>query len=167
MNLINLVKEICNLHSRFIFKSVDEVIEPMKDLRKVNQIKHYYELVKNKYSIFRENIKNIISEDSISIFDKIKNNFELIGNQLSSYPLNFCHGDYKSPNIFYKTNGDIIILDWHYIHLGKGVSDLVFLLVESVDFDINTCNSIRQLYYKLYSEKNKYYSLSQLNMNLI
>ena len=84
----------------------------------------------------------------------------MIGNELSSYPLNFCHGDYKSPNIFYKEN-EIVILDWQYIHLGKGVSDLVFLLVESIDFDINLCNTIINLYYKLYSEKNPSYKFEQ------
>ena len=164
-NNINLlfivIKELCNMHLRFKFETPNEVIKSMKGLSTVKEITHYYELVKVRYSKFRENMKFILTNDSLAIFDKIKANFEFIGNELSLYPLNFCHGDYKSPNIFYKEDNEIVILDWQYIHLGKGVSDLVFLLVESIDFDENLCNTIRHLYYKLYSETNSSYSYNQ------
>lgn len=158
--LFIVIKELCNMHLRFKFENSNEVIQSMKNLCKVNEITHYYELIDTRYSKFKENIKNVLTNENITIFDKIKDNFEFISNKLSSYPLNFCHGDYKSPNIFYKEN-KIIILDWQYIHLGKGVSDLVFLLVESIDFNINLCNTIRHFYYKLYSENNSSYSFSQ------
>ena len=111
-------------------------------------------------------MKYILTNDSLAIFDKIKSNFEFIGNDLSVYLLNFCYGDYKSPNVFYKENYEIVILDWQYIHLGKGFSDLVFLLVESIDFDENLCNTIRHLYYKLYSETYPSYSYNQYEFNL-
>lgn len=58
---------------------------------------------------------------------------------------------------FYKEDNEIVILDWQYIHLGKGVSDLVFLLVESIDFDENLCNIIRHLYLEAISS----YSFNQ------
>jgi len=41
----------------------------------------------------------------------------------------------KNPNIFYKNNVEPYFLDWQYIHLNKGISDIVFLLVESTNFD--------------------------------
>lgn len=160
-NLFTVIKEICSLHLRFNFETSNKVIESMKGLKTVKEITHYYELVKVRYFKFRENVKYILTNDSLAIFDKIKSNFEFIGNELSLYPLSFCHGDYKSPNIFYKEDNEIVILDWQYIHLGKGVSDLVFLLVESIDFDENLCNTIRNLYYKLYSENNSSYSYTQ------
>ena len=122
---------------------------------------YYSKLIKTRYSKFRDNVEYILSKDSLEIFDKIKSNFEFIGNELSIYPLSFCHGDYKSPNIFYKDNNEIIILDWQYIHLGKGVSDLVFLLVESIDFDEILCNTVKQLYYNLYFESDPSYNYNQ------
>ena len=159
--LFIVIKELCNMHLRFKFETSNEVIESMKDLSRVKEINHYFDLVKMRYAKFRENIKLILTNDSLEIFDKIKCNYEFIGNELSLYPLNFCHGDYKSPNIFYKENNEIVILDWQYIHLGKGVSDLVFLLVESIDFNKDLCNTIRHIYYKLYSESNPSYSFEQ------
>ena len=161
VKLFAVIKALCGMHLRFKFENSNEVIASMKGLCTVNNIDHYYELVKVRYLKFRNNMQHILTDDSIVIFDKIKDNFEFIGNELSLYPLNFCHGDYKSPNIFYKENGEIIILDWQYIHLGKGVSDLVFLLVESIDFNIDLCNTIRHLYYKLYSDVNSSYSFKQ------
>jgi len=159
--LFIVIKELCNMHLRFKFETSNDVIEQMKGLSTVKEITHYYELVKVRYLKFRENVKYILTNDSLAIFDKIKSNFELIGNELSLYPLSFCHGDYKSPNIFYKEDNEIVILDWQYIHLGKGVSDLVFLLVESIDYDETLCNTIRELYYKLYSETDPSYSYKQ------
>lgn len=88
------------MHLRFKFETSNEVMESMKGLSTVKEITHYYELVKVRYSKFRENVKFILTNDSLTIFDKIKSNFEFIGDELSLYPLNFCHGDYKSPNIF-------------------------------------------------------------------
>ena len=156
-----VINEICNMHIRFCFCSSKEIINSMMDLKKVNEIEHYYNLVKERYPKFQSNMKNLLDEKSLVIFDKIKDNFETIGNELSKFPLNFCHGDYKSPNIFYKNDDTILILDWQYIHLGKGVSDLVFLLVESVDFDEKLCDTLKYLYYKLYSEKYPKYEYHQ------
>ena len=68
---------------------------------------------------------------------------------LSTYPLSLCHGDLKSPNIFYKNNLIPYYLDWQYVHLNKGVSDIIFLLVESLDFDEMTTEIIIKYYYKL------------------
>ena len=56
---------------------------------------------------------------------------------LSSFPLSLCNGDLKSPNIFYKDFLEPYFLDWQYTHMGKGISDIVFLLVESINFDIS------------------------------
>ena len=58
----------------------------------------------------------------------------------------------KSPNIFYKNDTEPIFLDWQYIHLNKGVSDIVFMLVESIEFDIITVELVVIFYYKLQNE---------------
>ena len=69
-----------------------------------------------------------------------------------SFPLNFCHGDLKSPNIYYKeefnTTITPIFLDWQYIHLNKGISDIVFLLVESTNYNEELIDIIIKYYYK-------------------
>ena len=88
------------------------------------------------------NYYNILIKDSeyldnsfIKVFDNIKDNFHKINEEPSTFPLSLYHGDLKSPNIFYKENKEPYFLDFQYINLNKGISDIIFLLIESVDFD--------------------------------
>jgi thiamine kinase-like enzyme len=80
-------------------------------------------------------------------------NFLSIQNQLSDKNLTFCHGDVKSPNIFYKKTStpddyEPVFIDWQYIALGKGVQDLVFFMIESFDIQkIKTYKNIFKDYY--------------------
>ena len=46
-------------------------------------------------------------------------------------------------------------MDWQYIHLNKGISDVVFLLVESIDFDKITVEIVINYYYKLLNNYQK------------
>jgi thiamine kinase-like enzyme len=94
-----------------------------------------------------------LTPDEMAKLTYIYDNLDRIYDEVSEYPLNFCHGDLKSPNIFYKNNYEPIFLDWQYIHLNKGISDIVFLLVESVDFDPITVEVVLNYYYKLHNEK--------------
>ena len=60
-------------------------------------------------------------------------NFKSIQYQLSQPPLCLIHGDFKIPNMA-KKDGIYYFLDWQYISLGKGIQDIVFLMVESADY---------------------------------
>ena len=126
----------------------------MKKLKKINENNFFKELIKNRYELFKNNIKYILDDNEKKILEKIYNNIDKIFEEASQYPLNFCHGDLKSPNIFYKNNIEPIFLDWQYIHLNKGISDIVFLLVESIDFDSKTVEIVLDFYYKIYNENN-------------
>ena len=70
-------------------------------------------------------------------------------NDLSSFPLSFCHGDLKSPNIFYENNINPIFLDFQYINFSKGITDIIFLLVESIDFDEDLYYNVIEYYYNI------------------
>ena len=48
-----------------------------------------------------------------------------------------------------------IFLDWQYIHLNKGISDIAFLLVESIDFDKISVEIVINYYYKLLNNYQK------------
>ena len=152
--LLNVVKSIYNIHNIFHFESYEDIIPEMKKLKKVNEINYFKELIKSRYNLFKNNIKYILDDNEKNILEKIYNNIDKIFEEASQYPLNFCHGDLKSPNIFYKNNIEPIFLDWQYIHLNKGISDIVFLLVESIEFDSKTVEIVLDFYYKLYNENN-------------
>ena len=127
------------------------------NIKKINEILYYNELIQDKYLIFKSKNFKFLKENNIKIMDFIYNNFKKINDKLSKFPLNICHGDLKSPNIFYHNYKEPYFLDWQYIHLNKGVSDIIFLLVESVNFDINITNIVINYYYRLLIENNIIY----------
>eukprot|EP00392_Amoebophrya_sp_AT5.2_P013954 g14087.t1 len=46
-----------------------------------------------------------------------------------------------------------VLCDWQYIHLNKGVSDIAFLLVESIRFDPFLVDLAVHFYYQLWAQK--------------
>lgn len=150
--LLNVVKHIHDIHNTFYFEKNDDIIPNMKCLKKINQISYFKELINTRYEIFENNVKYILNNNEKNIIKKIYTNIDKIYDEASCFPLSFCHGDLKSPNIFYKNNTEPIFLDWQYIHLNKGVSDIVFMLVESIEFDITTVEMVVNFYYKLLHE---------------
>tara|TARA_B100000035_G_scaffold298049_1_gene291405 strand:+ start:1862 stop:3568 length:1707 start_codon:yes stop_codon:yes gene_type:complete len=150
--LLNVVNSIHNVHKTFYFESNDDIIPTMKSLKKINEISYFKNLIHERYKIFENNVKHILNDNEKIIINKIYNNIDKIFDEASCLPLCFCHGDLKSPNIFYKNNSEPILLDWQYIHLNKGVSDIVFLLIESVEFDKTNVDLVVNFYYKLQNE---------------
>lgn len=151
--LLNVVTHIFNIHDTFYFKDEKSLILVMKELKKPNQILYYKELIHNRFDKFIQKVSLLLNKNEINILKNIYNNLDKIYDESSSFPLSFCHGDLKSPNIFYKNNEIPIFLDWQYIQLNKGVSDIVFLLIESIEFDEITVNLVLNYYYKLIKEK--------------
>lgn len=150
--LLELVDNIYNVHSKFYFESEKQLTESIKNLKKIDEINYYKELIDERFDTFIKKNKLFLSKKEENIVINIKNNFEKIQYLLSCYPLSLCHGDLKSPNIFYKEDRHPIFLDWQYIHLNKGVSDIVFLLVESLNFNEITTNIVEKYYYKKYKD---------------
>jgi thiamine kinase-like enzyme len=143
------------MHNLFYFNSENSLPELFKSLKKVNQITYYKLLINERFEKFLEKNNKFLYENDIKYLNYIFNNFDNIINKSSQFPLSFCHGDLKSPNIFYKNNEDPYFLDWQYIHLNKGISDIAFLLVESIDFDKVTVEIVINYYYKLLSNTQK------------
>ena len=151
--LLNVVNSIFDLHSKFYFTSEYDIGPAIKPLKTVNKISYYKELIVKRFDIFLKNTHELLSENERKIVSNIYANIDTIFYSVSQYPLSLCHGDLKSPNIFYKNNRDPILLDWQYVHLNKSVSDIAFLLVESVEFDKLTTDIVVNYYYKLHKEK--------------
>ena len=153
--LLKVVYKIFQMHNKYYFETEKKILKSMKPLLKINQIKYYNILVKNRFDKFMKKNKVILCDNEQRILNNINVNFDNILDKASSFPLSFCHGDLKSPNIFYKDNNEPYFLDWQYIHLNKGISDITFLLVESIDFDPFIVDIVIKYYYKLMSETRK------------
>ena len=146
----------------FISNSQDSVVACMAELDTMSTVSYYQTLVQERFPRFLEKITFFVSDHEKKIFCLIKENYSRILGRLSEYPLSFCHGDFKSPNIYFiqpnRNSWKTYILDWQYIHLNKGVADIAFLLIESLKFDPLISNMVISYYYKLHHEKRGFYT---------
>ena len=142
---LKIIDNLAKLHAHFWNKKLD--IQTNKDY-------DWKEFIQQKWEIFK--VKWDVSEKMKLVGDDIVTNFEKIQENLSDKNLTLCHGDVKSPNIFYDDQNNPYFIDWQYIILGKGVQDLVFFMIES--FEPQTINK----YFKLFTE---YYYIKLLSYN--
>jgi hypothetical protein len=159
--LYHMVRETFALHKEYYFTSPSEATaafgqEVFDSLVLANGITYYQELVTNRFDKFLAQNTDL-SEEHKRLIVAIHDNYAKIMDGLSTYPLSLCHGDVKSPNTFYKKDDSPIgytpyYLDWQYIHLNKGVSDIAFLLIESVAFDEAIVCQAVEVYWRLHKE---------------
>ena len=170
LNLLNVVAEIAKMHTMYYFKTESEVPLNMRNVITMNDLVFFKQLLNERFNIFIEKNRLVLKDSEIEIMHKCFQNYEKNIIQTSTFPLSFCHGDLKSANIFYR-NGDNnnnnsnnsnnnkacqpYFLDWQYIQLNKGVSDITFLLVESIKFDKLKVELVLYYYYSLIKESRK------------
>ena len=83
--VVTVIKELIKIHTRFVFKTNDRVINSMKSLCKINEIDYYFTLVDERYNKFKNNIKKMTDDNTLKIFDEIKKNYKQIGDYLSTF----------------------------------------------------------------------------------
>lgn len=92
------------------------------------------QFINEKWTYFTQKWERILSNKQISLGERICKNYAKIQKWMSTGHLFLCHGDVKSPNIFiHKKTKKPVFIDWQYIIFGKGVADIVFLMIESLD----------------------------------
>lgn len=155
---LDVIESLAKLHSKFWNKDLQK---NFKDLKKHNDSifnPKWDQFIKSKFNKFKGKWKNILSIEQINKAQNIVDNFQNIQNSLSENNLTLCHGDVKSPNIFYKYNGttyEPYFIDWQYLSIGKGVQDLVFFMIESFEIDIiNKYKNIFKDYYYVKLQEN-------------
>jgi HAD superfamily hydrolase (TIGR01509 family) len=147
---LSVVDSIACLHAKFWNKNL---VSKFNGLRRNNTRRfNWVQFITDRADIFKDKWRLALSKNDIDIVDTIVSRFADIQNELSEGYLTLCHGDVKSPNIFYSIENEVYkpyFLDWQYIVEGKGVQDLVFFMIES--FSVETL----PLYFPLL--KNYYY----------
>lgn len=147
--LINVVDAISKMHMQNYFQDADELPEYLKEVKTIKKCTYYDTLVKERFDKFIETNKQYFSESIKNLFYTIYGKYNDMIDETSLYPLSLCHGDLKSPNIFYENDEIPWFLDFQYINLNKGVSDIIFLLIESVEFDAKLYDHIIEYYYDI------------------
>lgn len=160
--LMKVIEIASTMHNTYIFDKQEDIPDQFKNLKTVKEITHYSTLVKSNFNTFIKTRAPLLSDIDSKTLTNIYNNFDTIINLSSMFPLSFCHGDLKSPNIYYPTDNEPIILDWQYIHLNKGISDIAFLLVESADYDSHITTCALNYYYLLMQTKCPYQTFDKM-----
>lgn len=132
-----VVEKMAIFHSHFWNKDIKMAFPELKKHNDPLFNPEWSNFINDKWLLFINNWKNVLTHKQIEIAEHIKNNFQNVQDSLSSNNLTIIHGDVKSPNIFYNSdnNYEPVFLDWQYVSIGKGVQDLVFFLIESFDID--------------------------------
>jgi len=148
---LKIIDSLSLLHSHFWDKNTDT----FKFLKKNNDKlfnPYWNEFISSRWSIFKSKWYHILTGPQLLKGEYIVKHFLKIQEELSDKNLTLCHGDVKSPNIFYKilenNNYEPYFIDWQYIVLGKGVQDLVFFMIES--FDISKMKIYNNLFKEYY-----------------
>lgn len=151
---LKIIERLAELHSKFWNKDLQK---NFKELKKHNDDMFnpkWGNFIKDKWPRFKEKWNSILTVEQIEKAEHIVNDFQNIQNNLSNKNLTLCHGDVKSPNIFYEkidNNYEPYFIDWQYISIGKGVQDLVFFMIES--FEIEKINNYKNIFKDYYYVK--------------
>ena len=167
---LKIIEKMAKLHAKFWNKCLEKKYPELKKHNDPLFCPVWQEFIIEKYPIFIDNWKNILTEAQIEMAEKIVHNFDKIQERLSNNNLTIIHGDIKSPNIFYDTqnNYEPYFLDWQYIANGKGVQDFIFFLIESFDIDkIKMIYPIfKHYYYMKLMEHGVQYSFSEYEQDI-
>jgi beta-phosphoglucomutase-like phosphatase (HAD superfamily) len=136
---LKIIEKCALLHSYFWNKELNIIFPGL--IKNNNSLFNpsWTNYVTNNWNLFKSKWNHILNDRQLLLGSKIVENFSSIQEKLSIDNLTLCHGDVKSPNIFYKKiNEDNYIpyfIDWQYISHGKGIQDIVFLMIESFDIE--------------------------------
>jgi len=151
---LSVIDSIARMHAKFWNKNL---VSKFEGITRNNTQKFDWSLfVGNHIDEFLTKWKIQLNEENTNLARSIADNFKQIQDRLSEGDLTLCHGDVKSPNIFYQIENNKVIphfLDWQYIIEGKGVQDLIFFMIESFSPDK------MKVYYPIF--KNYYYAKLQ------
>lgn len=96
----------------------------------------WFDFINNRWDIFKNKWQRILTSEQTKLAEKVCKSYDKIQKAMSTGNICICHGDVKSPNIFmHKETSEPIFIDWQYLVIGKGVADIIFLMIESLDFD--------------------------------
>ena len=170
---MKIIDSVAKMHSKFWNKDLNNIFPNLlkNDNERFNPIWSNY--INENWNLFKSKWAYLLNDKQINIGEKIVKNFSKIQKDLSNKNLTLCHGDIKSPNIFYrKINNEYIpyFIDWQYISYGKGIQDIVFLMIESFDIKKSTLYIplLKNYYYiKLLEYKINDYSIDEYEKDFI
>ena len=149
------------------------ITEKFKGLYKQNSPElnnlFFIDFINNNLDKFIKKWIFLLNDKLINKLKLIANKYDKIQNKLSEGKLTLCHGDFKSPNIFYNIiTNEPYFIDWQYICEGKGVQDIIFFMIESFESEVikNYFNIIIDYYYNKIINNNIEYDKQEYNNDI-
>jgi beta-phosphoglucomutase-like phosphatase (HAD superfamily)/choline kinase/aminoglycoside phosphotransferase (APT) family kinase protein len=131
--LLGIVDDLVSLHVRFAGKGLCEKFKGLHTAAGAPYADFMAAFVRANVGCFVEKWRFMITEADIQMVVRAAEDYPRWAEQLSAGLLTLCHGDFKTPNMFYRRpEGEMILMDWQYVSEGKGVQDLVFFMIESL-----------------------------------
>lgn len=121
---LKIVEAIANMHVHFSGASLDCFPEKSSFM---------IAFMKKMFPIFKRKWENTVGKTVMNQFEHSVNCCDDTFALLKTPPVTLIHGDLKLPNLFwdYLAGGKPIFIDWQYACAGKGIEDIVFMLIES------------------------------------
>jgi len=155
---LKVIEQCAVFHSQFWNKDLSKSFPHLKKHNDPLFKPVWGEFLRERWPIFSEKWKHVISSDTLNKMKEKVERFEEIQDYLSQGALTICHGDVKSGNIFYKKQESGYMpyfIDWQYIANGKGVQDIVFFMMESFSIEnIRTYRDLFKMYYYIKLKEN-------------
>lgn len=161
------ISQISKMHIKFMDKKLTNKFKGLykQNSKELNNL-FFVEFVNNNLDKFIKKWIFLLNDKIINKLKLIANKYEKIQNKLSDGKLTLCHGDFKSPNIFYNIIiNEPYLIDWQYICEGKGIQDIVFFMIESFESNVikNYYNIIIDYYHNkiinnIEYDKTEYYN---------
>lgn len=145
------VSHISNMHIKFMDKNLTEKFNGLykQNSPELNNL-FFIHFIRDNLEKFINKWNFLLNDKLINKLKLIANKYDKIQNKLSEGLLTLCHGDFKSPNIFYcLSTNEPYLIDWQYICEGKGIQDIIFFMIESFESEVikNYYNIIIDYYY--------------------
>ena len=91
-----------------------------------------------------------LPDEAYAIGQRLSAHYGWVQTEVSSPPHTFVHGDIKPGNMFMMGDGTPAFIDWQYTAVGKGCSDLAFMIIEG--YDIETAAKLEPIVRAAYLE---------------
>ena len=148
---LKVIDQLILMHAKFWnkqpFKQVINNLDATKDISN---------FIKTTWGEFVVKWSALLTNEQKALGESIVTNIDYIADFLSMKPLTLCHGGIRHGSVFFDCLG-IYFTDWFNVHSGKGITDIVMLMLGHMDLE--TCikwSTLIQHYY--------YYRLQEMGM---
>lgn len=136
---LKIIRQLASMHAKFWNKDLESLFPLLTKHNDERFDPFMSQFIKENWDKFEKSWSFLLNQKQIFIGRKIVENFGVIQSNLSKDNLTICHGDVKYGNILFERCNDSyepIFIDWQYISIGKGIQDIIFLLIESYEMDV-------------------------------